>query len=116
METEITPDELVVGREYKIHCSNKPLRTGRFFRKLVTGAGPQVQFYHVSNMSNKKTRLTTQGVSCKYYNSDTSLLTKLVSQKKGLPKNIENQLLKFGGKSRRQRRKVQGTKKCLRKN
>jgi hypothetical protein len=72
---------------------------------MTTGAGPQVQFHKVLSEPSPRTIVTVQGNHCIFTESLEGAMKSEVSQKKGLPPNIENILKKFGGKSRKQRRR-----------
>ncbi len=100
----VSIDNLVVGHEYNFQCPGKPLRTGRLFQVITTRAGSQVQFHKVIGEASR-TIVNVQGNRCTFTESKESAMKSEVSQKKGLPPNVENILKKFGGKSRRKRRR-----------
>ncbi len=95
---------LVVGHEYNFQCPRQPMRTGRLFRVMTTGAGPQVQFHKVVG-EGSRTIVTVQGNHCTFTESQETAMKSEISQKKGLPLNIERMLKQYGGKSRKQRRR-----------
>jgi hypothetical protein len=100
----IPVESLVVGHEYNFQCPKKPLRSGRLFRVITTAAGPQVQFHKVVG-EGSQTIVTVQGNQCTFTESLEGAMKSEVSQAKKLPPNVENILKKFGGKSRKQRRR-----------
>jgi hypothetical protein len=100
----VSVTNLVVGHEYNFQCPQQPMRTGRLFRVITTGAGPQVQFHKVVGEASR-TIVNVQGNRCTFTESLEGSMKAEVSQAKKLPPNIENILKKFGGKSRRQRRR-----------
>lgn len=101
----IPVESLVVGYEYNFQCPRQPMRSGRLLRVITTGAGPQVQFHKVVGEASPRTIVTVQGNQCTFTESLEGSMKAEVSQKKGLPLNVENILKKFGGKSRKQRRR-----------
>jgi hypothetical protein len=103
--TTVSVPNLVVGHEYNFQCPRQPMRTGRLFRVITTGAGPQVQFHKVQSEVSPRTIVTVQGNLCTFTESLEGSMKAELSQKKGLPPNIERMLKQYGGKSRRQRRK-----------
>ena len=96
---------LVVGHEYNFQCPRQPMRTGRLFRVMTTGAGPQVQFHKVQSEASPRTIVMVQGNQCTFTESQETAMKSEISQKKGLPLNIEKMLKQHGGKSRKQRRR-----------
>jgi hypothetical protein len=115
MEAPIPIDQLRVGQEYKIVCNGRSDRFGRFVRTITTGAGPQVQFNHVSG-EQPKTRVAVQGNQCAFYNSTFTQMVGEVANKKKLPNNLMRELLKYGGKSRKASRRRRAKKSRSRKN
>jgi hypothetical protein len=111
----IPVESLVVGHEYNFQCPGRPMNAGRLFRVITTGAGPQVQFHKVLREPSPRTIVTVQGNRCTFTESQEGSMKSEVSQAKKLPPNIENLLKKFGGKSRRQRRR-KAIKRTRRKN
>jgi hypothetical protein len=101
----IPVESLVVGHEYKFQCPGRPMNAGRLLRVITTGAGPQVQFHKVVGEASPRTIVTVQGNRCTFTESREGAMKSEVSQAKKLPPNVENILKKFGGKSRKQRRR-----------
>ncbi len=100
----VSVTNLIVGHEYNFQCPRQPMRTGRLFRVMTTGAGPQVQFHKVVG-EGARTIVTVQGNHCTFTESQESAMKSEISQKKGLPPNLERMLKQYGGKSRKQRRR-----------